>query len=185
MTSKLLVSKHQQVQILEAASVLVQMNQDNMPGTVMNIAHDDENSSASPAASGSSDPIDPDDVSSRTSTPSQVELGSTIDFRKRLDSYSDYNARSYQSSSGFGTSIPEGHSASMYRQWSSSGLEHSDDEQYDPTKRGHTLVNGTFPMGSGIPPVPPVPAKYTKIDFSADVQMIDEDEDEGIFGMEQ
>lgn len=176
MTSKLLISKHQQVQLLEAASVLVQMNQDNKTPTLVTIPLDGETSDASPAASGSSDPLDEDDASSRTSTPSQDASSKATDFRRhsRLDSFGDSYARSYQSSSAFGTSIPESHGVPMYRQWSSNGAENSDDEQ------------SNYGNSNGIPPVPPLPAKYAKVEHSTDIEMIDEDEDEGVFGdMEQ
>ena len=67
----------------------------------------------------------------------------------------------------------------MYRQYSSNGTEYSDEEQFD-VKKGH------YSNGNGIPPVPPLPAKYAKVDHSVDIEMIDEDEDEGVFGdMEQ
>ncbi|CCU80342.1 C2H2 finger domain protein [Blumeria hordei DH14] len=67
-TSKLLISKHQQVQLLEAASVLLTMTQDinTSPQSARDIQSDHE--SASPAASGSSERND--HLSSINTTPS-------------------------------------------------------------------------------------------------------------------
>lgn len=183
--------------------MLVQMNLDGPNPSAYPGQHDDDHSSASPAASGSSDPIDEDDFSSRTSTPSQDEFPKSMHFRRRAnrDSGTDGFARSYQSTSTFATSNPNDSGGfSMHRQWSSSSRPstahgQSDDEPSDLAAAAQGLVNcslGTPKLGSGqlsagIPPVPPLPAKFMKSTVRTDIDMeVDEDDDDGIFGtMEQ
>ena len=109
-TSKLLISKHQQVQLLEAASVLLTMNNDakdatTPPDSAKDFASDQE--SASPAASGFSDA---QDRSSADTTPPPVPEAQTIgqgrpyrSMSKRLSSGSGF-ARSYQSAPFGGSS---------------------------------------------------------------------------------
>jgi len=182
------------VQLLEAASVLLQMNLDNGSGSAP-AAQEDEQSTASPAASGSSDLIEDDDLSSRTSTPSQDDTSKPtgIRGRGRLDSYSESLARSYQSTSAYGVSAPnDAQGATMYRPWtnSSNGQDLSDDEAVAANR----FVNASFgapkfgagQLPPGVPPVPQLPAKYMRHEASSDIEMIDEEDDEGVFGhMEQ
>ncbi|KAH0547922.1 hypothetical protein GP486_008337 [Trichoglossum hirsutum] len=104
-TSKLLISKHQQVQLLEAASVLVSMNQEDPtpPGSAKDISSD--HSSTSPAASGSSGLHD--GLSSADTTPPPQPEGlispplptkiSRNGRPKRYSSNSSTFSRSYQS----------------------------------------------------------------------------------------
>ncbi|KAA8568776.1 hypothetical protein EYC84_007767 [Monilinia fructicola] len=76
-TSKLLISKHQQVQLLEAAAVLVNMNQDAAANTPPDSAKDfqsDDQDSASPAASGSEDHDIDDRASSADTTPPPASM---------------------------------------------------------------------------------------------------------------
>ncbi|KAH0537789.1 hypothetical protein FGG08_005471 [Glutinoglossum americanum] len=104
-TSKLLISKHQQVQLLEAASVLVSMNQDDPtpPGSAKDISSD--HSSTSPAASGSSGLHDGLSSTDTTPPPQPEGLASpplpTRSSRngrpKRYSSNSSTFSRSYQS----------------------------------------------------------------------------------------
>ncbi|KAJ4292322.1 hypothetical protein N0V88_005954 [Collariella sp. IMI 366227] len=144
-TSKLLISKHQQVQLLEAASVLVAMNgaaaaANGNPAVVAPLpavaattppdsAHDfnSDRDSASPAASGYSDPQDP--RSADTTPPPQLDAihplnASYRSFGKRHSSgyglsrsyqtappYASSAAGSVPSVSGFG-----GSSSSHFRQ---------------------------------------------------------------------
>ncbi|KAF1816748.1 hypothetical protein P152DRAFT_464202 [Eremomyces bilateralis CBS 781.70] len=138
-TSKLLISKHQQVQLLEAASVLVNMNQDGPESS---------HSSDSPAAS--SDPTsspDPDPALSTMSLSSPETTpppgGRELHGRKAPPSHLDRTHRfssasnassalsaSYNSTStaatavtspGFSESAPQGRPyMSHYRQWSTS-----------------------------------------------------------------
>jgi len=88
--------------MLEAASVLVAMNGEGQADT-------SDTSSQSPLASGSSEPIEDDENSSRTSTPSQEDEYPNHEpksFRNphRQDSYSSVFSRSYGSTAA--SSLP-------------------------------------------------------------------------------
>jgi len=189
-TSKLLISKHQQVQLLEAASVLVTMNQAGSAPLVPSSQLENEMSSDSPGASGSSEPRDDDDSSSRTSTPSQQDetvAVKTMHFSRprRQDSYSSAFSRSYQSTSAASfaaSSAPNDNGFSFYRQWSSNprrqsiaghssnGSQYDSDEQADVAAAAEGLLScslgppktGPFQSGSDIPPVPPLPARFAQ-----------------------
>ena len=206
LTSKLLISKHQQVQLLEAASVLVAMNSEGNP------TNDSDNSS-SPAASGSSE-RDEDLSSAETTPPPQAD--GAYQNRKRYSNTSSAYSRSYQSV--FSESAPGENGFTHRRQWSSSSnnrpmtAETSITESYrdeDPQDLAAavgllscsygTPKSGPIGMHSDIPPVPPLPEKYANA-FSTyrsgqgDVMMDDEssddepaprtlhDDDEGMFG---
>ncbi|KAK5136351.1 hypothetical protein LTR08_003477 [Meristemomyces frigidus] len=170
-TSKLLISKHQQVQLLEAASVLVAMNADAVPTN-------DSDSSASPAASGSSDLRD-DELSSAETTPPPQAEGSFRD-SKRFSNNSSTFSRSYQSAFS-SSSAPNNDNASFghQRHWSGASSNrpmtantsiadsYRDEDpadlaaavgllscSYGTPKSGPTI------MASDVPPVPPLPAKY-------------------------
>ncbi|PBP26550.1 tat pathway signal sequence [Diplocarpon rosae] len=126
LTSKLLISKHQQVQLLEAASVLVAMNQEGAtpPDSAKDFQSDQE--SASPAASGSSELHD-GTSSTDTTPPPQGDMvhvyssGSYTGRHKRFSSGHSFS-RSYQSAAGAnrlsGGSIPSGPAFGYYRQQS-------------------------------------------------------------------
>jgi hypothetical protein len=113
LTSKLLISKHQQVQLLEAASVLLAMNQDGTtpPDSAKDFQSDQD--SASPAGSGTSDH---DRASSADTTPPpQADMfntygsGSYTGRHKRYSSGQSFS-RSYQSAPSanrlHGSSVP-------------------------------------------------------------------------------
>ncbi|KAL9092987.1 MAG: hypothetical protein Q9165_004125 [Trypethelium subeluteriae] len=175
-TSKLLISKHQQVQLLEAASVLVQMNQDG-PNAEHAVS---EHSSASPAASASSDIHEDDDYSSVGTSPGpQADDVPTKPTRhtlsKRDSSNSSVYSRSYQSVFSSG-SVPTG-GFSHFRQWStddrpntaatSVGSYRDDDESADLAAAVGLLScsqasnkPGSAMLPPGAPPVPPLPAKF-------------------------
>lgn len=174
-TSKLLISKHQQVQLLEAASVLVAMNQE--PG-------DSDHSSVSPPASGSSDLRD-DLSSTNTSPPPQEEhavgsYGSHAQYAhrstKRYSGNSSAYSQSYQSNvfsdNGQGRS---GH----YRQWSNvsdrpttsgtsvGSYQEDENDQADLAAAVGLLScsygtpkSGPVALPPDVPPVPPLPAKF-------------------------
>ncbi|KAK4554837.1 hypothetical protein LTR86_007985 [Recurvomyces mirabilis] len=186
-TSKLLISKHQQVQLLEAASVLVAMNQDAPTGT-------DSDDSSSPAASGSSD-MHEDGVSSAETTPPPQTDG----YRdpKRFSSTSSAYSRSYQSVFSSG-SMSNNENFSHHRQWSSSSnrpqtANTSIAESYrdeDPADLAAavgllscsygTPKSGPTGMPADVPPVPPLPAKYASSHYTSnlrhhDVEMDDDD----------
>lgn len=182
MTSKLLISKHQQVQLLEAASVLVAMTSD-APVMKNEGFADSDVSSASPAFSGSSDPADGSDISSRTSSPSAPDeeeedslkpLGRSI----TRDSYADQFSHSYRStgvSSIAVSSVPQ--DVSYLRRWSTTDRRQSNAsvafsgspyEQSDLAAAAAGLLrcsigtpkSGPTHLQSDVPPVPPLPAKY-------------------------
>lgn len=169
-TSKLLISKHQQVQLLEAASVLVAMNQDG-PELKMN----DSDNSSSPAASGSSD-LREDDLSSTETTP--PPNADSYRNSKRYSNASSAYSRSYQSV--FSDSAPgNDHGFAHYRNWSASSNNRpvtagtSVAESYPGEDQADlaaavgllscsygTPKSGPTVMAGDVPPVPPLPAMY-------------------------
>lgn len=174
-TSKLLISKHQQVQLLEAASVLVAMNQDPAES-----AKDSDHSSASPAASGSSDLREDDLSSADTTPPPQLDDGRSH-FRqsKRYSANSSAYSQSYQSNSVFSESAPNGQAyMSHYRQWSNDGRPttsgtsvagsyYEDEDQADLAAAVGLLScsygtpkSGPVVLPPDVPPVPPLPARF-------------------------
>lgn len=181
-TSKLLISKHQQVQLLEAASVLVAMN--NVPKdatTPPDSARDfaSERDSTSPAASGYSDQHD-GRSSADTTPPPQLEGFNSQGYRnpdaKRFSASSGFTP-SYQSgpfSGSISGSIPNAHSFGHQRQPSqdqrplSSGKSNTGQEDRDLAAAVELLScsfnsnNGSRPvqLPADAPPVPPLPAQY-------------------------
>ncbi|EAA27147.3 hypothetical protein GE21DRAFT_4350 [Neurospora crassa] len=185
-TSKLLISKHQQVQLLEAASVLVAMNNKPTTGTTPPDSTHDFNSdqdSASPAASGYSD--QPERSSADTTPPPQLDTlsnmtGFPMSFTKRQSTGSGF-AQSYQSAA-FGSSVagsvPVGSPfGNHFRQLSLMSQDHR------PTSSGRNAtgkedrdlaaaVEGlscsfnsnagprSFHLGADAPLVPPLPNQY-------------------------
>jgi hypothetical protein len=173
LTSKLLISKHQQVQLLEAASVLVAMNKDGSG----------ESDRSSPAASGSSDLHSDGISSSETSPPPQPEEPAELMERKRFSSNSSVYSQSYQSSifseaGGANSSRPY---MSHYRQWSSSDTarpttsgtsvtdSYVDSEEHTDLASalyqlscsyGGTPKSGAVMLPADAPPVPPLPAQF-------------------------
>ncbi|KAH0355075.1 hypothetical protein KCU83_g1990, partial [Aureobasidium melanogenum] len=166
-TSKLLISKHQQVQLLEAASVLVAMNGDATTGDSK--LSDSDNSSASPAASGSDSRED--DISSAETTP-PPHGEQSFGHNKRYSNASSLVSRSYQSE----FSAPAG--SSHARHWSTSSSRpitaasslaqsYPDEDQADLAAAVGLLscsygtpTYGPTSLGKDVPPVPPLPARY-------------------------
>ncbi|MCJ1284125.1 hypothetical protein MMC26_003456 [Xylographa opegraphella] len=183
-TSKLLISKHQQVQLLEAAQVLVTMNQDAVPAAESAKASDSDNSSASPVPFTPSDPDDDDEVSSVETSPpptsEQADFTSYDELRnaKRYSNNSSVFSRSYQSapSTSFApSSVPTAASYGSFRQFGYqrrpstpgiSALGHGASEEDTALAAAVELChfNGTPRTGptlmDDIPPVPPLPARY-------------------------
>lgn len=182
LTSKLLISKHQQVQLLEAASVLVAMNgvPKDSAQTPPDSAKDfhSEADSSSPAASGYSDMAERQ--SSADTTPPPTVEGVNFDgtsYRNKRYSSGGGFAHSFQSvpsATSFGAgSIPHvgfGHhrqSSSEYRP-SSSGHNETGEDDRDLAAAVELLScsfgsnTGSRPMAlpEAAPPVPPVPAQY-------------------------
>jgi hypothetical protein len=183
-TSKLLISKHQQVQLLEAASVLVAMNGPNKddevatpPDSAKDFASEPE--SASPAASGYSDQ---ERQSSADTTPppaGEATLFSGNSYRNKRHSSMSVFSRSYQSAPLAGSivpgSVPSGSGRSHFRQPSnehrpsSSGVNNTGEEDRDLAAAVELLScsfgsnsgsHSTVILPSDAPPVPPVPAQY-------------------------
>ncbi|KAK3990639.1 hypothetical protein QBC44DRAFT_63270 [Cladorrhinum sp. PSN332] len=179
-TSKLLISKHQQVQLLEAASVLVQMNQ-NAGTTPPDSARDfnSEQGSASPAASGYSE--QQDRSSADTTPPPHLDpVGLTNasyrSFNKRHSNGSGFS-RSYQSapfanSLAAAGSIPSVSSFGHFRQGSHDHRPTSSGRNatgQDDSELAAALLNCSFGnngaartvhLPADAPPVPPLPARF-------------------------
>jgi len=175
-TSKLLISKHQQVQLLEAASVLVAMNQEMSSGS--------DSDTPSPAATGSSDPQDSEMSSVETSPPPLLEEASPgfhsatrSEFdSKRFSTNSSTFSQSYQSSV-FSESAPSSRAyMSHYRQWSSDGrpttsgtsINGGDDQEQADLAAAVGLLSCSFGtpksgpvmLPPDVPPVPPLPTQF-------------------------
>ncbi|KAF4484751.1 hypothetical protein CGGC5_v007547 [Colletotrichum fructicola Nara gc5] len=183
LTSKLLISKHQQVQLLEAASVLLTMNHGKdeadadaatPPDSAKDFPSDQE--SASPAASGYSDERH---SSADTTPPPQLEGFASSDrsFAKRFGSGSGFG-RSYQSAPSTNPLV----TGSMpHDSGISSHFRHNSQDQRPPSSgRNATgqedrdlaaaveLLSCSFNSNNGrpvgvpadAPPVPPLPAQY-------------------------
>lgn len=175
-TSKLLISKHQQVQLLQAASVLVEMNQNAIAAEDVTKTSDSDHSSASPAASGFSDVREEEYyISSAETTPPPMNDNYAVmedaDYgrSKRHSGNSSSFSRSYQSAPSF--SLPAGNSLSHYHQQGrppSSGVASAeiDEEEAGLVAAVESLCsfgtprNGLVHLPDDVPPVPPVPAKY-------------------------
>ncbi|KFZ02253.1 hypothetical protein V501_09616 [Pseudogymnoascus sp. VKM F-4519 (FW-2642)] len=188
-TSKLLISKHQQVQLLEAASVLVAMNQDGPTPPPSAKDFNSDQDSASPAASGSSDPRD--GLSSTDTTPppqteatyGQSYTGSSFaGHRKRYSSGNNFS-RSYQSAPSNGLhvgSMSNGSAFGSFGQQSqsgrplSSGISAGGLEDEAGLAAAVELLSCSFgtprtgpvTLPPDVPPVPPLPARYLAQGFS-------------------
>ncbi|KAI5465553.1 hypothetical protein BGZ63DRAFT_373926 [Mariannaea sp. PMI_226] len=181
LTSKLLISKHQQVQLLEAASVLVAMNGNpkDIATTPPDSAKDfqSEGESLSPAASGYSDPAERQSSADTTPPPpgERFNLDGTSFLNKGFGG-EDF-ARSYQSAhfgSSFGGSAPPDSGFGHFRQTSndfrppSSGRNATGQDDRDLAAAVELLScsfgsnNGSrsVMLPSDAPPVPPLPAQY-------------------------
>lgn len=178
-TSKLLISKHQQVQLLQAASVLVEMNQDAIAAEDTAKPPESDHSSASPPASGSSDVREGEyyNISSAETTPPPLNenyhMVEDVDNgrSKRYSGNSSSFSRSYQSAPSY--SLPAGNNLSHYQQQrslSSSGgaTADVDEEEASLVAAVESLCsfsnprNGSVLLPEDVPPVPPVPAMYRK-----------------------
>jgi hypothetical protein len=183
LTSKLLISKHQQVQLLEAASVLVAMNNSKDSSTPPDSAKDcpSEPESASPAASGYSEQHDRQS-SADTTPPPQLEP-----FQGAGSNYQTFSSKRYSSGSGFSRSYQSA-SSNLFAGSApnSSGFGHFRQHSYDrrPPSSGRNatgqddrdlaaaveLLSCSFGSNNGgsrsvkipddAPPVPPLPAQY-------------------------
>lgn len=170
-TSKLLISKHQQVQLLEAASVLVAMNQD---GT--------DSDHSSPPASGSDLR---DELSSTDTTPPPQADDHAVGSFPRLS----YGNRPSKRFSGNSSAYSQSYQSAVFsdgghnRQWSNvsdrpttSGTSVAGSYREDENDQADlaaavgllscsygTPKTGPVALSPDIPPVPPLPAKF--LDF--------------------
>ncbi|KAG9241898.1 hypothetical protein BJ878DRAFT_203087 [Calycina marina] len=184
LTSKLLISKHQQVQLLEAASILLNLNQDGTPADSSKDFGSDQES-ASPVGSGSSDQHDGTSSADTTPPPqgdmySKSAFGSSYSNRHQRNSSGYGYSGSYQSApsahSNCGSSVPTsafGHHSQSSREPRplSSGMNRNAED--DGLAAAVELLscsfgsNGTprtmnIPMTlpEDAPPVPNIPAQY-------------------------
>jgi hypothetical protein len=169
-TSKFLISKHQQVQLLEAASVLCNMTVDGHSEAESSLADPTESSSASPVYSGSSEAHD--ELSSVETTPPPMPEGYAMPETKRYSASSNGLSRSYRSvhSSSYAESAlspgfpPQRFSGVSDFRPSTSG---TDDGALAAAAAGLTFSGTprTRPsmIGDDVPPVPPLPQQYQSL----------------------
>ena len=164
------------MQLLEAASVLVGMNQDAQTVPDMAKITESDTSSASPAASGSSDVRDEEFLSSAETTPPPmsdhyaVSGGVDTGRRNRYSGSSSSYSRSYQSapSSSFPTSSSFGQYQSRRRPSTSGIAATADDDDAGLAVAVASLCsfgtprNGPVLLPADVPPVPPLPAQYAE-----------------------
>ncbi|KAL8714183.1 MAG: hypothetical protein Q9220_001912 [cf. Caloplaca sp. 1 TL-2023] len=182
LTSKLLISKHQQVQLLEAASVLVGMNQDGSDPPDSAKMTESDHSSASPDISATSE-LQDEYISSAETTPPPINDPASFHDTfgtartKRYSGTSSVFSRSYQSapsSSFFGGSVPSssyGQQHSSQRRPSTSGVSSAgqpltDEDEAVLAAAVQSLCSfgtsrtGPVHLPPDVPPVPPLPAQY-------------------------
>ncbi|KAI2642640.1 hypothetical protein GGS21DRAFT_498877 [Xylaria nigripes] len=179
-TSKLLISKHQQVQLLEAASVLVAMNNRDSttpPDSAKDFASD--TGSASPTASGYSEHHDGRSSADTTPPPREGYAANNILYQDAPERYSNEPSysRSYQSAvsgSYFPGSLSQKSAFSHNRHGSSdrrplsSGLNNTGQEDRDLAAAVELLScsinsnggNRDTRLPDDAPPVPPLPVQY-------------------------
>lgn len=172
LTSKLLISKHQQVQLLEAATVLVKMTGEKSDGEATppestKDSPSDVESAASPDLYAYSEQGDRQSSADTTPPPMAEGLG----FRNQRHSSIGNYSRSYQSAHS-GGSFLQGNGFGHSRNPSdprptSSGVNNTNQEDMD-LAAGLANMSGSLGSnhGSGVvvlndvPPVPAVPAQY-------------------------
>lgn len=170
-TSKLLISKHQQVQLLEAASVLCNMTSDSLTSAQSeNESSQIDPSEASSRSPGLSSSEMHDGVSSVETTPPPMSEGAyPVPASKRYSTSSNGFSRSYRSvqSSSYAESVlspglpPHRLSGVDFRP-STSG---TDDGTLAAATAGLSFNSGTprtkpVYLSSDVPPVPPLPQQY-------------------------
>lgn len=174
-TSKLLISKHQQVQLLEAASVLLKMNGAGEGESAI----DSDHSSGSPPASGDSD-LQAELSSTDTTPPPQLDdaYGRSYNGPHSAKRYSA-NSSSAAYSQSYQSAIFSDHgNGGHYRQWSNASdrpttsgtsvgsYEDENDQESLAAAVGllscsyGTPKSGPVALPPDVPPVPPLPAKF-------------------------
>ncbi|ROV98364.1 hypothetical protein VMCG_07119 [Cytospora schulzeri] len=176
-TSKLLISKHQQVQLLEAASVLVAMN--NQPTSPPDSARE-----SSPSVfGGSSEQMDGRSSANTTPPPHLETMHSGESERYHFSPTSPFNgdiirsglARSLHpapSESSYATSVPYGSGFGYHRQYlepSPPPAGSSISGEADHLVKGVAMLSCSYTSNSGsqagqlpqdIPDIPPIPAHF-------------------------
>lgn len=167
-TSKLLISKHQQVQLLEAASVLCNINAEINAEMDHSVVDPSEISSASPEYSSSDIEIH-DELSSVETTPPPMSEGYPVPDSKRYSASSNGLSRSYRSvhSSSYADSVvspgfpPQRLSGVSDFRPTTSG---TDDGVLAAATAGLNFSNAPRSRpsfaASDVPPVPPLPQQY-------------------------
>ncbi|KAF7949038.1 hypothetical protein EAE96_008212 [Botrytis aclada] len=161
-TSKLLISKHQQVQLLEAAAVLLGMNQESV-NTPPDSAKDPQSDDQDSASSLSDHEIDRASSADMTPPPADIRHaygGSSFNGSRihavKSDSYTMSDRVRY------GASVPVGfglfHRQNYERRPPSSGMNENREEETLTTAMENHGLSSDFP--DDIPPVPGIPAEY-------------------------
>ena len=165
-TSKFLISKHQQVQMLEAASTLLNITEAGSAMELPEQAHvqESEGSSASPGYTGSSDMQE--ELSSAETSPPPMSDAYAVPDAKRTSASSAAFSRSYRSNlaSSYGESVispglpPQRYSVE-YRPGTSGtddgGLAAAAELLNFGTPRTRASISSP-----DVPPVPPLPERY-------------------------
>ncbi|KAK8225556.1 hypothetical protein HDK77DRAFT_431774 [Phyllosticta capitalensis] len=174
-TSKLLISKHQQVQLLEAASVLVNMNQEAQTESAK--ASESDQSSASPDGS-SSDYRDGMSSAETTPPPQGDDLVGSFGRsypNKRFSSNSSAYSQSYQSNTSvFSESAPNAYYHDRPTTSGTSMTAYDDEDQAD-LAAAVGLLSCSFGtpqskpvvLPPDVPPVPPLPARFVSNSFGS------------------
>lgn len=161
-TSKLLISKHQQVQLLEAATVLVNMKPETQ---------DSDRSSTSPTASGISELRD--GLSSTETTPPPMGDEMAFSAKSGDGRFNSAFSRSFQSIPSSSLSSMPSYSpvqahfrhSSIDARPSTAGTGILDDDAAG-LAAAVELCNFGTPAASDVPPVPPLPAQYLGQSFN-------------------
>ena len=174
------------MQLLEAASVLVNMNLDAAGDAFK--AVDSDNSSPSPEASGSSELPDEDLSSAETTPPPTFEPAGDLRSPHNHSSASSLYSRSYQSAPGTSvaaSSVPSSsyssfHHSGFGRRPSTSGTTASGLAMEDEAGLAAAvkLVSFNTPRTvaqqmDDVPPVPPLPARYASHNASRSIGNLD------------
>lgn len=172
-TSKLLISKHQQVQLLEAASVLVAMNGTNDSATTPPDSTKDftsETDATSPAASGYSEQAERQSSADTTPPPMSEGHFDGMGYRSKRLSSTDTIARSFQAGSlsngEFGQWGSERRLSSPRNGNNNTGKDDRDlaaaVELLSCSFNSNNGSLNTVTVPADAPPVPPLPTQYAE-----------------------
>lgn len=176
-TSKLLISKHQQVQLLEAASVLVAMNNQ------MTSPPESARETSPSVSGGSSEQMDGRSSANTTPPPHMETMTSGEGGRYHFSPLSPFNGDMYggglahslhaaPSESSYATSVPHGSGFGYYRQYlepSPPPAGSSMSGEADHLVKGVAMLSCSYNSNNGsqagqlaqdIPEIPPIPAHF-------------------------